>query len=79
MLLVSALNFLMLKFSFQYMIVSRVLPQISKSGVITKQQRDGEWRTLQEEIKRGGVRPFCRAVAQDNRMWAGEYFKICYL
>lgn len=44
--------------------------QISKSGVITKQQRDGEWRTLQEEIKRGGVRPFCRAVAQDNRMWA---------
>lgn len=51
--------------------------QISKSGVITKEQRDGEWQTLQEEIKRGGVRPFCRAVAQDNRMWAGTYLIPC--
>lgn len=44
--------------------------QVSKSGVITKEQREGEWHTLQEEIKRGGNRPFCRAAAQDKRMWA---------
>ncbi|KAH8943633.1 hypothetical protein BDL97_13G063200 [Sphagnum fallax] len=44
--------------------------QVSKSGVVTREQRDQEWKTLQEEVKKGGMRPFCRVVAQDKRMWA---------
>jgi hypothetical protein len=48
------------------------LKQVSKSGVVTREQRDQEWKTLQEEVKKGGMRPFCRVVAQDKRMWAGE-------
>lgn len=37
---------------------------------MTREQRDQEWKTLQEEVKKGGMRPFCRVVAQDKRMWA---------
>ncbi|KAJ7533177.1 hypothetical protein O6H91_13G036400 [Diphasiastrum complanatum] len=44
--------------------------QITKTGLVTRKQREREWNILQSEIKRGGSRPFCRAVDDRQRMWA---------
>lgn len=44
--------------------------QIAESGIITGEQRQQAWATLQDDMKEGGYRPFCRSADQFGRMWA---------
>eukprot|EP00897_Mesotaenium_endlicherianum_P007442 jgi/Mesen1/6726/ME000344S06013 len=44
--------------------------EVVKTGKITRQQREEQWELLQEEVARGGTRPFCREADYAGRMWA---------
>eukprot|EP00850_Spirogloea_muscicola_P002422 SM000009S23551 [mRNA] locus=s9:640474:643572:- [translate_table: standard] len=45
--------------------------EISATGKVTKEQRDGEWGNLQKAIQENETRPFCREVDDKGLMYAG--------
>lgn len=44
---------------------------MSKTGKVTKQQRQTVWEDLQEQARQGKTRPFCRQINDKGLMFAG--------
>lgn len=44
---------------------------MSKTGKVTKQQRQTVWEELQEQARQGKTRPFCRQINDKGLMFAG--------
>ncbi len=51
--------------------------QLSKTGKVTKKQRQEVWEELQSAARRGMTRPFCRAINDHGLMFAGQYLYVC--
>lgn len=45
--------------------------QLSKTGKVTKKQRNGVWEDLQDQARQGKTRPFCRQTNSMGLMFAG--------
>ncbi len=50
--------------------------QLSKTGKVTRKQRQEVWEELQSAARRGMTRPFCRAINDHGLMFAGQYFYV---
>jgi hypothetical protein len=51
--------------------------QLSKTGKVTRKQRQEVWEELQSAARRGMTRPFCRAINDHGLMFAGQYLYVC--
>lgn len=50
---------------------------MSKTGKVTKSQRQAVWEDLQEQARQGKTRPFCRETNDQGLMFAGvEVFSL---
>ncbi len=45
---------------------------MSKTGKVTRKQREEAWEELQSAVRQGMTRPFCRAINDYGLMFAGE-------
>jgi len=45
--------------------------ELSKTGKVTKKQRNGVWEDLQDQARQGKTRPFCRQTNSMGLMFAG--------